>query len=135
MRFLKIVKIMLIWYHLQVDENGIVQNTLCAIDAVSYRSHSPSKQYQDCHYIRDLNKAFVGFSAKIKKSCETPKNQSEGLFPFVYTESDCNKTYDWLRANSEEYQTASEDGFSNAENYRSGKSVIYLKYQGYKAPT
>ncbi|XP_061171458.1 uncharacterized protein LOC133180985 [Saccostrea echinata] len=96
----------------KIDENRVLQNTLCAIDAVSFRNCSPSKQYQDHYYLRDLNKAFVGFSAKCGKSCIDTKNQSEET-----TVSICNKPCDLLIANSEEYQTASEDGNSDTENY------------------
>ncbi|XP_062592364.1 uncharacterized protein LOC134253794 [Saccostrea cucullata] len=89
-----------------------LQNTLCVIDAVSYRHCSPSKQYQDHFYLRDLNKAFVGFSAKCRKSSMDTRNQSQETTEYI-----CNKPCDLLMAISEEYQTASEDGNSEPENY------------------
>lgn len=94
----------------QFDENGVLENTLCAIDALSYRRFSPSKQYQDSHFLRDLNKAFVGFSAKVKKSSATTRHQSEEpTHSYSGTEFGCNRPVDLLRVDSEEYITASEE--------------------------
>ncbi|KAK3092578.1 hypothetical protein FSP39_004576 [Pinctada imbricata] len=46
---------------LTYDNNGNLTTTLCAIDAVSYKFNG-AKQYRDEFCIRDINKAFVGFS-------------------------------------------------------------------------
>lgn len=118
--------IKVISFALQFDENGVLENTLCAIDALSYRSGSPSKQYQDSHFLRDLNKAFVGFSAKVKKSSATTRHQSEEpKHSYSGTECGCNGPFDLLRADSEEYITASEgeDGNSDVVYCASGSHL------------
>ena len=106
---------------LQFDENGVLENTLCAIDAISYGRGSPSKQYQDIHYLRDLNKAFVGFSAKVKKSS---RRQSGELSHSIQTDK-CDKAFDLLSDDSEEFQTASEgeDGNSDVVNCTAGSHL------------
>ncbi|KAL5004025.1 hypothetical protein ScPMuIL_017481 [Solemya velum] len=80
------------------DENGILMNSICAIDAVSYRG-SPRKQYDDLAVLRDLNKAYAGF-------CYNPES--------VMVDSDWSSI-----STDEEYLTASEDeeqGFHCTEN-------------------
>lgn len=118
--------IKVISFALQFDENGVLENTLCAIDALSYRSGSPSKQYLDSHFLRDLNKAFVGFSAKVKKSSAMTRHQSqEPKHSYSGTEFSCNGPVDLLRVDSEEYITASEgeDGNSDVVNCASGSHL------------
>ena len=51
-------------YILQYDDMGNLTSTLCAIDAVSYRNYT-DRQYKDEFCVRDLNKAFTGFSFNV----------------------------------------------------------------------
>ena len=46
--------------YIQVDTDGNLKSTLCAIDAVSYSHGRAEKQYTDQFILRDLNKAFTG---------------------------------------------------------------------------
>lgn len=49
-----------------MDEEGNFMTTLCAIDALQYRNKK-NQQYLEEYYIRDLNKAFVGYSARVDR--------------------------------------------------------------------
>ncbi|KAK7480564.1 hypothetical protein BaRGS_00028140, partial [Batillaria attramentaria] len=47
--------------HAQRDPSGNLLNTLCAIDATSFRWGGHRRQYMDSFVMREVNKAYVGF--------------------------------------------------------------------------
>ncbi|XP_060065786.1 uncharacterized protein LOC132546105 [Ylistrum balloti] len=93
-----------------VNENGDLMSTLCAIDAVSYRNNL-QEQYSDYMCVRDLNKAYVGFSARCLRGV-TPPRQNGGQTDLDSPSEDKVST-----PTDEEYLTATDDEMEVEENF------------------
>jgi len=61
-------------------EDNILQSHIVAMDAVDYRYQHPHKQYSEAHILRDLNKAYAGFSAPHTPSTVATGNWGCGVF-------------------------------------------------------
>ncbi|OWF51527.1 uncharacterized protein LOC110449053 [Mizuhopecten yessoensis] len=93
------------------DENGDLMSTLCAIDAVSYRNNQ-REQYSDYMCVRDLNKAYVGFSARCLRGL-TPPRETGGQAELDSPSDDKAST-----PTDEEYLTATdEEGEDHGDPY------------------
>ncbi|XP_033761051.1 LOW QUALITY PROTEIN: uncharacterized protein LOC117342872 [Pecten maximus] len=92
------------------DENGILMTTLCAIDAVSYRNDQ-QVQYSDYMFVRDLNKAYVGFSARSLRGLTPPRETGVTLPPETggQAELDSPSEDKVSTPTDEEYLTATDD--------------------------
>ncbi|XP_069104983.1 uro-adherence factor A-like [Argopecten irradians] len=92
------------------DEKGDLMTTLCAIDAVSYRNQQHS-QYSDYMFIRDINKAYVGFSARCLRGVTPPREtgMAPSQEPGGQTNLDSPSEDKVSTPTDEEYLTATDD--------------------------
>lgn len=109
-----------------MDEHGNLMTTLCAIDAVRYRNNAKC-QYSEQYYLRDLNKAFVGFSAKVDRGTTVYSCEQLAKRMLSHDRSESRKE----SASEEEYMTAAEEELEqqdetntgNGNNKRCGKRI------------
>lgn len=88
------------------DEDGNFMTTMCAIDAIPFRT-DPKLQYLEHYYLRDLNKAFVGFSAKVDRGTTVYPYDQLAKRLLSHDQSESRKE----SASEEEYMTAAEEEF------------------------
>ncbi|VDI64122.1 Hypothetical predicted protein, partial [Mytilus galloprovincialis] len=100
----------------QVDEHGNLMTTLCAIDAVRYRKSNANCQYSEQYYLRDLNKAFVGFSAKVDRGTTVYPCEQLAKRMLSHDRSESRKE----SASEEEYMTAAEEELEQQDETNTG---------------
>lgn len=99
-----------------MDEHGNLMTTLCAIDAVRYRKNNANCQYSEQYYLRDLNKAFVGFSAKVDRGTTVYPCEQLAKRMLSHDRSESRKE----SASEEEYMTAAEEELEQQDETNTG---------------
>ena len=94
--------------------------TLCAIDAIQYRNN-PKLQYLEQYYLRDLNKAFVGFSAKMDRGTTVYPYDQLVKRTVSHDNSESRKE----SASEDEYLTAAEEEID--EHNENGMTNFFRK--------
>ena len=96
--------------------------TLCAIDAIQYRN-DPKRQYLEQYYLRDLNKAFVGFSAKVDRGTTVYPYDQLARRNVSHDRSESRKE----SASEDEYMTAAEEELEQLGDNGKIHNQIYKK--------